>query len=299
MIHPSAIIEPGAQLAADVSVGPFCVVGPHVRMGSGCQLRNQVTITGHTTIGANCHFFSGAVIGEIPQDLKYRGERTETIIGDDNHFREHVTVHSGTEVGNRVTRIGDHNRFLVGVHIAHDVEIGSNVIISNNVQIAGHVHIEDCVTIAGQCGIHQFVTIGRYAMLGGLSGATCDVPPFFISKGYPAVPRSLNKIGLRRWGVSADDVELLGEVYRQLYSKSNNGTVPFIDRLQQIEHSLSDHIHVRYLCAFLRRTLAVGNSGRHLESLRQDRPGDHKQFYQANSGMQPNSSTSAGSRENK
>lgn len=287
MIHPSAIIEKGAELGSNVRVGAMSYVGPDVRLGADCELRNHVTITGDTTVGAGCMFFPNAVIGEAPQDLKYAGEKTKTVIGEDNHFREFVTVHPGTRVGGGVTRIGSHNRFLVGVHLAHDMRIGNHVVISNHVQIAGHVHIEDCVTMGGQTGIHQFVTVGRYAMIGGQSHITMDVVPYMITTGYPAEVRGANVPGLRRWEVPEEQIEALNRAFRLLYAKSSNNRGPFNERLEALGREEGRHEHVAELCAFLRRTLSVGRTGRYLESLRQDRPEDSRSFFQKKQGTAP------------
>lgn len=278
-IHPTAIIEPGAELGRNVRVGPYCYLGPNVRLGDGCELRPRATIVGCTTVGPGCVFFTNCVIGEIPQDLKYQGGRTETIIGQDNHFRELVTVHAGTEVGGGVTRIGDHNRFLVGVHVAHDMHVGNHVVISNNVQMAGHVHVEDFVTMGGLTAIHHFVTVGRYAMLGGFSRVTCDVPPYMISFGYPAEVRGANFPGLKRWGLAADDIEALNRAFKLLYARRSEKGPAFVQRLETLQQHNGPNPHVQYLYEFIRRTLSVGNCGRYLESQRRDTPQDSEPFY--------------------
>lgn len=280
MIHPTAIVERGAELDGSVEVGPFAYVGRHVRLGPGCQLRPRATVVGHTTAGRDCIFFPGCVIGEIPQDLKYRGEQTETIIGDDNHFRENVTVHSGTGIGGGQTIIGSHNRFLVGVHLAHDVRAGNHIVVSNNVQIAGHVHIEDFVTMGGQTAIHHFVTVGRYAMIGGMSRVTCDCPPYMTTTGYPAEVRSVNTVGLQRWQVPDADIERLWEAYRMLYSRRQGDGLTFVERLQRLESTASSCTTIRSLCEFLRRSLSAGNSGRYLESQRQDTREHNREFFE-------------------
>lgn len=279
MIHSTAVIEKGAELGRNVSVGAHSVIGPEVRLADGCEVRCGATILGKTTIGEGCVFFTGCVIGEIPQDLKFKGEKTETVIGDDNHFREFVTVHAGTALGGGVTRIGNHNRFLVAMHLAHDVVVGNDVVISNSVQIAGHVHIEDRVTMGGQCGIHHFVTVGKYAMLGGFSRVITDAPPYMISLGYPSQVRGVNFHALKRWSLPQPDIDMLAKAYKLLYSKRADENVPFIERLERLEQSDGSNDHVRHLSEFLRRTLAVGNCGRHLESLRRDSPEDNREFF--------------------
>lgn len=279
MIHPTAIVDQGAELSSDVVIGPYSYIGPNVKLGAGCVLKNSVTIVGHTTVGPDCMFFSNCVIGEIPQDLKFKGGRTELVIGEDNHFRESVTVHTGTEVGGGVTRIGQHNRFLVGVHLAHDTCIGNHVVISNNVQIAGHVHVQDWVTMGGLAGIHHFVTVGRYAMLGGWSRVASDVPPYMITQGCPSEVRGVNFAGLKRWGLSEDDIGAVGRAYKLLYAKRSDRNVPFVERLEQLNGRNGGNEHVRYLYEFVKRTLSVGNRGRYLESLRSDTSQDSEAFF--------------------
>jgi len=170
-IHPTACVDPKARLEPGVTVGAHTTIGPEVELGAACVVHNNVSIHGRTRCGARNVFFPGAVIGESPQDLKYRGGPTCIEIGDDNAFREHVTVHPGTEIGGGVTRIGSHNRFLVGAHIGHDVQIGDGCILSNYVQLAGHVQVCDRVTIGGIVGIHNFTTIGTLAYIGGLTAS--------------------------------------------------------------------------------------------------------------------------------
>ncbi len=280
MIHPTAIIEKGAQLDNNVRVGPHCYIGPHVVLGDACELKNSVTIVGRTTVGPNCLFFTNCVIGEIPQDLKFKGGETKLTIGEDNHFREGITVHAGTELGGGLTRIGSHNRFLVGVHLAHDAHIGNHVVMSNNVQIAGHVHVEDFVTMGGLAGVHHFVTVGRHAMLGGLSRVSTDAPPYMVSTGYDSAVRGANVEGLKRSGMSADDIDAISQAYKMLYGKRSNREIPFTQRLEELHSRNGHNAHVQYLCQFIKRTLAVGNRGRHLESLRIDTPADSSAYFE-------------------
>lgn len=287
MIHPTATIDKGAELGSAVKVGPYCYIGSAVKLGDGCELKNNVTIVGQTTVGSNCVFFTNSVIGEIPQDLKFKGGLTELIIGEDNHFRECVTVHAGTEVGGAVTRIGNHNRFLVGVHLAHDCRIGNHVVISNNVQIAGHVHVEDHVTMGGLCGIHHFVTVGRYTMLGGLARVSSDLPPYMVIMGSPSVVRGVNSEGLKRWGLSPEDIDALSEAYKLLYSKRSSQEVPFAERLEQLHRHNGHNAHVEYLYRFIKRTLSVGNHGRYLEAARADTAEDRKAFFDSTNNGDP------------
>jgi UDP-N-acetylglucosamine acyltransferase len=278
MLHPTAIVEKGAELGQRVRVGPYAVIGPHVRLGDDCEVRAHAILTGHTTCGDGNVFFPGSVIGEIPQDLKYQGEQSQTMIGDDNHFREMVTVHSGTGVAGGMTRIGNHNRFFVCVHIAHDSVIDNHVIIANNTGLAGHCHVEDCVTMGGHVGVHHFVTVGRYAMVGGFARITADVPPYLITQGYRAGPRGVNLPGLRRWKLAEDDISALTKAFLLLYGKSAERDVSFSERLERIA-SNGHSPCVEYLCQFIRRTMVQGRRGRYLESQRRDRPEDNRSFF--------------------
>ena len=280
MIHPTAYIDPKAELGARVSVGPNCYVGPGVVLGDNCVLYNNVTITGLTRVGARCEFFPSAIVGTPPQDLKYRGEPTAVEIGDDNIFREQVTVHAGTEVGGGRTVIGKHNRFLVGVHVAHDVVIGNDCILANYVQLAGHVHLEDKVTIGGIVGIHHFTTVGTLAYIGGLTRIVTDVPPFVIVEGNPSRIRGFNVTGMRRWQFADEQIRALREAYRILFSpKAEASGVPLADRLTQLEKRPELNGEVLHLCASVRHSLRDGVYGRHLESLRRDTDADRQNFY--------------------
>src|SRR5437763_14408033 len=165
-IHPTAIVAPGATLAEDVAIGPYCVIGEEVVLGAGVKLRAHIVVDGRTTIGEGTRIFPFASIGLEPQDLKYRGEPSTLVVGRNNTIREHVTMNPGTEGGGMVTRVGDHGLFMVGVHIAHDCQIGDNVVMANNATLAGHVVVGDNAVIGGLSAVHQFVRIGRYAMIG-------------------------------------------------------------------------------------------------------------------------------------
>src|SRR5512146_845832 len=191
-IHPLAFVHPTAQLAEDVVVGPFAYVGPEVNLGAGCLLHHHAQIEGQTTAGPHNEFFPNCLLGSYAQDLKYRGGPCRLTIGSHNKFRENCTVHIGTEDGGGNTRIGDHNLIMVGAHIAHDCEVGSNVILANNVLLAGHVVVEDWVVISGGAASHHFVTFGQHSFVGGLSAITKDVPPYMIVEGHPSGVRGIN-----------------------------------------------------------------------------------------------------------
>jgi len=280
MIHPTAHVDSKAQLAANVAIGPNSYVGAGVTLGDHCVLHNNVTITGRTICGQGNEFFPGAVIGGSPQDLKYKGEPTKLTIGDRNIFRELVTVHAGTEIGGRMTRIGSHNRFLVGVHIAHDCVVGDDCILSNYVQLAGHVHLEGRVTIAGIVGIHHFTTVGTLAYVGGLTRIVADVPPFMIVKGNPSRVRGFNEIGLMRWKFDGEQIRSIREAYRVLFSQRAEASgAGMLERLHQLEQRPELNGEVRYLCESIRRSLHHGIFGRQLERLRQDNDADRESFY--------------------
>lgn len=216
-IHHSSIIDIRAELDEDVEVGPFCMVGPHVRIGAGTVLESHVVVKGLTTIGRNNRFFQGAAIGCEPQDKKYKGEETYLEIGDDNVVRENCTISTGTIQDQSITRVGSRNLLMANGHVAHDCVLGNDLIIANNVALAGHVHVDDCAVIGGQTGVHQFVHIGTRSMTGGVSGLTHDLPPYVICSGNPAKSFGLNLVGLRRAGFSSDTIGRIKGLYKALY----------------------------------------------------------------------------------
>src|ERR1051326_1373793 len=209
-IHPTAIVAPGATLAEDVSIGPYCVVGEEVVLGAGVTLIAHIVVDGHTTIGEKTRIFPFASIGLEPQDLKYRGEKSRLVIGCHNTIREHVTMNPGTEGGGMVTRVGDHGLFMVGVHVAHDCQMGAHVIMANNATLAGHVVVEDYALLGGLSAVHQFVRIGQHAMIGGMSGVERDVIPYGLVVGDRARLSGLNIIGMQRPGFSRDEIQAPG-----------------------------------------------------------------------------------------
>ena len=285
-IHPTAFVDPQAELAADVTVGPFCYIGPGVVVGAGCVLHSHVTLTGPLEIGPENTFHSQSVIGAAPQDLKYKGGPTRVVIGRGNLFRELVTVHRGTEVDRHsggVTRIGDNNLLMVGVHIAHDAQIDDHVILANFVQVAGHVHIESCVNVGGISAMHHFVTVGRYAFVGGMTRLTADVPPYMKVSGYEALVRGVNAEGMRRWKLPDDSVTAMKGAYRLLFARrAQRQAGQTLAALTELESNgaMQDQ-HVRYLVEFIRRQMQDGVFGRSLERARADRPEDRAHFYQA------------------
>lgn len=216
-IHPSAVVDPAARLGAGVEIGPFCLVGPHVVLGDFVRLISHVVVEGHTTIGEGTVIFPFASIGHAPQDLKYKGEPSELIIGRHNRIRENVTMNTGTEGGGMVTRVGDNGLFMVGVHIGHDCIVGNNVIMANNATLGGHVVVGDHAVLGGLSAVHQFVRIGAHAMIGGMSGVEADVIPFGLVKGDRAFLAGLNLIGMQRRGYARDDIHALRAAFRQLF----------------------------------------------------------------------------------
>jgi len=249
MIHPTAIIAEGAKISANVKIGPYCTVGEHVSIDEGTELISHVVISGHTEIGKNNRFFPFSAIGMDPQDLKYHGEPSTVIIGDDNTIRENVTINTGTEGGGMETRIGNSNMLMAYVHVAHDCLLGNELILANCVTLAGHIELQDGAIIGGLSAIHQFVRIGRYAMVGGMSGITKDVPPFCLTAGgYRPGLAGLNIIGLKRRGFSLDDIAQLKQAYRSLLQ----GPGLLANKIAQVESESSEHKQVNELLDFVR-----------------------------------------------
>ena len=214
--HPTAVIHPRAKIGEGCVIGPFCVIGEHVVLGDRCTLHSHVVVDGHTTLGPGNQLFPFACVGLQSQDLKYKGGITRTEIGEQNTFREHVTIHSATADGG-VTRVGSHNHLLAYSHIAHDVRLGSHIIISNVGTLAGHVTVGDHAVIGGLAAVHQFCRIGKFSMIGGCSKVVQDVPPFMIADGNPAQTRTINKIGLERNGIDASVQATLKQAYKILF----------------------------------------------------------------------------------
>ena len=217
MIDARAIISPKAQLAADVTVGPFSIIGPDVQIGAGSIVGPHVVINGPTVIGADNHIFQFASLGDAPQDKKYKGEPTRLEIGDRNVFRENCTMNRGTTHDKGVTRIGDDNLFMAYSHVAHDCQVGSKTVFANCASLAGHVEIGDWVILGGLTAVHQFVKIGAHAFLAGGTIAQRDVPPYIMVAGNPAIPHAVNSEGLKRRGFNEEQVRNIRDAYRILY----------------------------------------------------------------------------------
>jgi len=217
MIDSRAIIEDGARIADDVSIGPFCVIGSQVEIDSGCRISPHVVITGRTRIGVNNRIFQFASIGDEPQDKKYAGEDSALEIGNDNTIREYVTINRGTADGGGVTRLGDRNWLMAYCHVAHDCQLGSDIIMANGATLAGHVIVGDHVIFAGYSGAHQFCRIGDHAFLGMYGGVSQDVPAYVMVSGQPPRPRGVNSEGLKRRGFSPEQIRNIREAYRTIY----------------------------------------------------------------------------------
>jgi UDP-N-acetylglucosamine acyltransferase len=245
LIHASAVIEDGAILGDNVSVGPFAYIGANVKIGDNTTVASHAVIEGHTTIGKNNRIFSHSAVGTIPQDLKFHGEHVELIIGDNNTIREFTLLNPGTEGGGAVTKIGNGNLLMGYVHLGHDVIIGDNCILANGATLAGHVVLGNHVVIGGLTPIHQFVRIGDYAMVAGASALAQDIPPFCLAEGNRASIRGLNLTGLRR-NMEREEINALKAAYRELFEQGNP--------LQEVAKSIFESTHsekVKELCEFI------------------------------------------------
>ena len=207
MIHKTAIVDIKAKISDNVEIGPYCIIGPEVEIGSNSVLHSHVNIVGNTKIGENNQIYPFSSIGTPPQDLKYKGEKNSLIIGNNNKLREYVNINPGTEQGGGITRIGDNNLFMVYCHVAHDCLISNNIVLANNVQVGGHVSIQNNAIVGGSCAIHQFSRIGESAMIGGMTGVLSDVIPFGLSMGNRNNLMGLNLIGLRRLKISNENIK--------------------------------------------------------------------------------------------
>lgn len=263
LIHPSAVIEDGAELAPDVAVGAFAYIGPRVKLGPRCVVHHHASVEGDTVAGANNAFFPHAVVGCEPQDLKYRGGNCKLVIGSDNIFREHVTIHIGTEEGGGYTRVGDDNLIMIGSHIAHDCIVGSHCILANNVLLAGHVELQDYVVISGAAGVAHYCTIWQHAFIGGLSGVQRDVPPFMIVDGHPIAVRGVNRNGLKRRGFTDEQMDALKTAYKLLFSDAT----PALAQVPELKKLYPESKEIALLLSFL-ESIGRGKYGRYRESLR-------------------------------
>ncbi len=246
-VHASAIVEDGAVIGPDCEIGPFSLVGPEVRLGRGVTLKSHVVVTGHTEIGDETVIFPFAVIGEIPQDVKFAGEKTQLVIGARNRIREHVTINTGTAGGGGITRIGDDGLFLAGCHIAHDAQVGDRVIVVNSAAVAGHCVIEDDVLLGGLCGIHQFVRIGKGAVIGAVTMVTHDVIPYGLVHAARGELEGLNLVGLKRRGATKADIHALRAAFQALSDAEGS----FLDRARSLSEEAKSSPYVRDIVEFV------------------------------------------------
>ncbi len=245
IIHPSAVIESGAVISAGCRIGPFCLIGPDVMLAEGVELKSHVVVTGLTEVGAGTVVFPFASLGQVPQDLKFKGERTRLVIGARNRIRENVTMNTGTEGGGGVTRVGDDGLYMANSHVAHDCLIGNRVILANSVAIAGHCVLEDEVIVGGLSGVHQFVRIGRGAMIGAVTMVTADVIPHGLVQGPRGQLDGLNIVGLKRRGADRADLHAL----RDLLSDLSGGS--FRDSARGRADEGTDNPYVREVLEFI------------------------------------------------
>ena len=267
LIHPTAVIDQHAEISPSARIDAYACIGPHVSIGEGTRVRSHAQIVGHTTIGKNCDIFPGAVVGGEPQDLKYKGEETLTMIGDGNTIRECVTINRGTGLGGGKTVLGDNNLIMAYVHIAHDCDIGNQCVLTNCAQLAGHIKVEDMAIISGLVALHHFVTIGSMSFVAGLSAVRTDVPPYMIIEGNPARVRKLNAEGLKRRGVPQESVQALKVLFRSVY-RSDLSRSQALDKIEGMEiardpcvRNVIDHY----------RASENGYQGRALEAFRRDK----------------------------
>lgn len=246
-IHPTAIVESGAKLGEEVTIGPYCIVGPEVELGEGVGLTSHVVVAGRTIIGPNTRIYPFASIGHPPQDLKYKGEASRLVIGANNVIREYVTMNPGTEGGGMVTQVGNNGLFMIGAHVAHDCKIGNHVIMANNATLAGHVEVGDWAILGGLSAVHQFVRVGHHAMIGGMSGVEHDVIPYGSVMGDRARLSGLNVIGLKRRRFSRENIHALRTAYRLLFAQE--GTMA--ERVEDVKAMYGDNSMVMEIVTFI------------------------------------------------
>jgi UDP-N-acetylglucosamine acyltransferase len=244
-VHPTALISTHSEIADDVRIGPYVIVEDDVTIGAGCEIDSHAVIKSHTTLGSGNRVSEHAVLGSLPQDVKFRGETTRLVIGDDNLIREFVTIHRAAGEG-EATIVGSRNFLMIGVHIAHNCVVGDDNIFANGAALAGHITVEDHVFLSNNAGAHQFIRMGRYAMVGGKSKIVQDVLPFFTTDGNPARVRGLNSVGLRRAGFSTEARRALKEAYQLLFRRG----LPLQEALHEMESAGEEN--VQHLVNFIR-----------------------------------------------
>ena len=249
-IHPSAVIDPSAELEPGVELGPYAVVGPHVHLAEGVVLRPHSHVTGHTDVGRETVIYSFASVGEAPQDRKYRGEPTRLVIGARNTIREYATLHPGTAEGGGLTSVGEDNLLMIGVHIAHDCQIGSHLVMANNVALAGHVLVEDYAVMGASAHVHQFCRVGESAMVGAMAGISQDVAPFTIAQGSRARLLSINRINMERRGFPPERITAVERAYRLIF---RSGLRPY-EAFARVRAELADSRDAEHMVAFLEKS---------------------------------------------
>ena len=247
MINSTAIVSSKSHISQNVQIGPYCIIDDNVCIDEDSELISHVHITGKTKIGKNNKFFPFSSIGCIPQDMKYAGEPSELLIGDNNIFRESVTVNPGTKGGGMLTKIENNCLFMIGSHIAHDCHIFSNVIMSNNASLAGHVNIYDHAVIGGLCGIHQFVSIGKYSMIGGMSGVGLSIVPYGLYTGVREKLRGLNIIGLKRKGIKKNIINKIQENFNKIFDKQN----PILKNIENLDDEAKSIDEIKEIIDFI------------------------------------------------
>ena len=248
MIHKTSIIDKNAKIYKTAKIGPYTIIGSNVEIGDEVEIHSHANIVGNTKIGSGTHIFPFASIGTQPQDLKYKGEKNSLVIGKNNIIREYVTINPGTQAGRTITKIGDNCLFMISSHVAHDCQIGNNVVIANNVPLGGHVIIEDSVIIGGNSAVQQFTRIGRLAMVGGMTGVLKDVIPFGLSFGNRNYLKGINLIGLRRNKYENKIIMELGEAYKKIFSSKN-----LHENLSKINGEFKDNKLVQEVTEFISR----------------------------------------------
>ena len=248
MIDQTAIIDPKAKISNNVKIGPYSIIGPNVEIGEGTIVQSHVSITGDTKIGLNNKIYPFASIGNDPQDLKFKGEKTKLEIGDNNKIREYVTINPGTEGGGGLTKVGNNCLFMVSAHIAHDCLVGDNVILANNVPLGGHAHIDDNAIIGGNSAVQQFTRVGKFAMIGGMCGVVRDVIPYGIAHGNRSVLHGLNLIGLRRNEIPNKEIIKLSDAYKEIFKNEN-----LTENLNNLSNELKENKLVMEVVNFIEK----------------------------------------------
>jgi len=247
MINKTAVIDKKAKVHSSVKIGPYSIIGPNVEINENVVIQSHVSITGNTIIGSGNKFYPFASIGNDPQDLKYNGENTSLVIGNNNKFREYVTINPGTVTGGGLTKIGDNCLFMISSHVAHDCVVGNNVIIANNVPLGGHVNIGDNVIIGGNSAVQQFTRIGKMAMIGGMTGVLKDVIPYGLSLGNRNYLEGLNLIGLRRANIEHKDIFELNKAYKEIFNRKD-----ILNNIEKLDNSIKANYLVKEMINFIK-----------------------------------------------